>query len=115
MEWKVLLCDDFEPEFLAFDTATQDEIFAASKLLQAYGPSLGRPFVDTLKGSRNRNMKELRLTVNKAEWRVAFAFAPDRNAVLLCAADKRGRSQRVFYERLIAKADARYDDYLSSL
>jgi len=41
------------------DEALQDELLAHAKLLQSYGPDLGRPTVDTLKGSRHANMKEL--------------------------------------------------------
>ena len=50
------------------------EILALSRLLQQFGPQLGRPRVDTLKGSRHANMKELRFGAADGEWRVAFAF-----------------------------------------
>jgi hypothetical protein len=113
--WSVVLSDAFEVEFFALDIQVQNEILASAKLLETYGPALGRPFVDTLKGSTYRNMKELRLTVRRGEWRVAFAFAPDRRAVVLCAADKRGLSQTLFYNRLIAKADQRLKAYLGDL
>ncbi|OIQ89889.1 hypothetical protein GALL_281970 [mine drainage metagenome] len=33
---------------------------AHARLLAEFGPNLGRPTVDTLKGSRHTNMKELR-------------------------------------------------------
>jgi hypothetical protein len=112
MKWLVVLSDPLVKELEALPVLVQDEILAIAKLLEGYGPSLGRPFVDTLKGSRHKNMKELRITANKGEWRVAFAFAPDRHAVLLCAADKTGVSQRLFYTRLISKADARFEDYV---
>jgi len=115
MAWSVVLSDAFEAEFLDLDIKVQDEILASAKLLETYGPALGRPFVDTLKGSTYRNMKELRLTVRRGEWRVAFAFAPDRRAVVLCAADKRGVSKSLFYDRLIAKADQRLKAYLEGL
>jgi len=46
--------------------------------------------VDTLKGSRYANMKELRFSAADGEWRVAFAFDPRRAAILLVAGDKSG-------------------------
>jgi hypothetical protein len=46
-------------------------------------------------------------------WRVAFAFDPKRNAVLLIAGDKSGGGEKRFYRQLIAKADERFDEHLS--
>ena len=48
-------------------------------------------------------------------WRVAFAFDPERKAILLCAGDKSGGSEARFYKRLIRKADARFDSHLERL
>ena len=84
-------------------------------MLQAFGPQLGRPSVDTLKGSKHANMKELRFDWERGVWRVAFAFDPKRQAVLLAAGDKSGADQKRFYKRLIATADRRFDDYLTAL
>jgi hypothetical protein len=60
MTWRVEFDGEFEVELLAFDRDVQDSLFAAAKLLAEYGPQLGRPHVDTLKGSKYANMKELR-------------------------------------------------------
>lgn len=54
MQWAVLLVDEFEPEFLALERNVQDEILALTRLLQQFGPNLGRPRVDTLKDSGTR-------------------------------------------------------------
>ena len=54
------MADEFKPEF---DTLGQDvrrEVLALARVLQEFGPRLGRPRVDTLNGSRHANMKELR-------------------------------------------------------
>lgn len=75
----------------------------------------GRPRVDTLKGSKHAKMKELRFDAADGVWRVAFAFDPEREAVLLVAGDKSGRSERTFYRRLIAVADKRFDAHLARL
>lgn len=60
MMWTVELVDEFVSEFTALDQAVQDELLAHVKLLEQFGPTLGRPTVDTLKGSKHANLKELR-------------------------------------------------------
>ena len=115
MSWEVLFHDDFEPEFDALAQSVQDELLAHARLLEEFGPSLGRPNVDTLKGSRHDNMKELRFKADDGVWRVAFAFDPKRRAVLLFAGDKSGGSEEKFYKRLIRKADGRFDSHLDLL
>ncbi len=112
MSWIVEIGDQFKPEFLGLDEAVQTEILALARLLQQFGPQLGRPRVDTLKGSRHANMKELRFRAADGEWRVAFAFDPRRKAILLVAGDKSGVSEKQFYRGLIHKADARFDAHL---
>jgi hypothetical protein len=49
-------------------------------------------------------MRELRFKADGGVWRVAFAFDPERNAILLVAGDKSGASEKKFYKRLIEKA-----------
>lgn len=68
----------------------QDEILAHALMLQQFGPNLGRPTVDTLKGSQFSNMKELRFGWAGEVWRVAFVFDPKRQAILLAGGDKGG-------------------------
>ena len=62
MSWVVEIGDEFEREFDALHEDVQTEILALSRLLQQFGPQLGRPRVDTLNGSRHANMKELRFS-----------------------------------------------------
>lgn len=108
MAWQIEFHEEFEPEFSEFSEAVQDEILALATLLEEYGPRLSRPHADTLKNSKFANMKELRLTVDNGEWRVAFAFDAKRMAILLCAGDKSRVSEKVFYRGLINKADKRF-------
>jgi hypothetical protein len=115
MTWTVLFHDEFEAEFEALVEDLQDELLANAKLLARFGPNLGRPTVDTLKGSRHSNMKELRFSWSGQVWRVAFAFDPQRQAIVLVGGDKSGADQRRFYKRLLTVADARYDDHLRTL
>jgi len=83
------------------------------ELLEQFGPQLGRPQADTLNGSRHANMKELRFRAAGGVWRVAFAFDPNRKAILLVAGDKSGVGEKRFYRQLIEKADARFDTHLA--
>ena len=115
MRWAVLFHDEFVREFNEFAEEVQDELLAYVKLLEVRGPSLRRPHADTLKGSRHANMKELRFKVDKGVWRVAFAFDPKRQAIVLVAGNKAGGNEKRFYKRLILKADQRFDSHLSEL
>ena len=115
MSWVVRFDAAFDPELDDLDAPVQDELLAQARLLEQFGPALGRPRVDTLKGSRHANMKELRFDAGNGVWRVAFAFDPDRQAILLVAADKSGVSQKRFYRRLVVTADARFDAHLDRL
>ncbi|RII75649.1 type II toxin-antitoxin system RelE/ParE family toxin [Pseudomonas monteilii] len=115
MTWLVVFCDEFEPEFEAMDEAVQDELLAQLQVLERFGPELGRPQADTLNGSKHANMKELRFKADDGVWRVAFAFDPERKAVLLVGGDKSGGSEKKFYKALIKSADARFDRHLASL
>ena len=115
MNWEVDFHPAFDPEFDALVPKVQDELLARAKLLEAFGPTLGRPQVDTLKGSRHANMKELRFTMHGGVWRVAFAFDPERKAIRLVAGDKSGVGEQRFYQQLIRKADHRFDLHLDRL
>jgi len=113
--WTVRLHDAFEPEFEALAEAVQDELLAQAQVIETFGPAAGRPRVDTLKGSKHANMKELRFDADDGVWRAAFAFDPKREAIILVAADKSGGSEKKFYKRLIKIADERFDQHLDKL
>ena len=115
--WKVILHDEFDAEFEALADNVKDNLLAAANAIQIAGPKAGRPHVDTLGGSKHANMKELRFTAHAAReiWRAAFAFDPERRAILLVAGEKQGTSQALFYKRLIKIADARFDKHLKQL
>lgn len=115
MVWTVRFDDAFEAEFDALPAPVQDELLAQAAGIQEFGPRAGRPRVDTLKGSKHANMKELRFDADDGVWRVAFAFDPAREAILLVAGDKSGGSEKRFYKALIKTADARFDAHLERL
>ena len=60
MTWSVDLHGEFVAEYAALPEVVQDELLAHIAVLETFGPQLGRPRVDTLNGSRHKNMKELR-------------------------------------------------------
>jgi hypothetical protein len=115
MAWNVYLHPKFEKDFEEFSEPVQDEIVHLSDLLEEFGPLLTRPWADTLKGSSYANMKELRFNADNGVWRVAFAFDPEQNAILLIAGDKTGTNEKRFYRSLIKKADKLFGEHLEDL
>lgn len=113
--WAVATTGAFDEWFAAQGEDAQVEIIAVVELLKMLGPSLRRPHADTLKGSRYANMKELRARTRSQVLRVAFAFDPNRAAILLVAGDKGGVSERRFYRQLIDKADDLFDAHLTRI
>src|SRR5271170_90691 len=113
--WKVGTTDEFDRWFADVGEDAQAEIIAKVKLLEVLGPQLGRPHADTLNGSKHANMKELRADTKDKVTRIAFAFDPDREAILLLGGNKAGISEKRFYKQLITKADDLYDSHLAKL
>jgi hypothetical protein len=60
-------------------------------------------------------MKEIRFNAGNGVWRIAFAFDPERKAVLLVTGNKTGTNQQRFYKNLIKIADERFSDHLKRL
>ncbi len=97
------------------DQSSYEQVVAALELLADRGPQLGRPIVDTVVGSRHKNMKELRPgSKGRSELRVLFAFDPDRKAILLVAGDKSGQWEK-WYDVNIPIADDLLDEHLEQL
>ncbi|MFM7136911.1 MAG: type II toxin-antitoxin system RelE/ParE family toxin [Planctomycetota bacterium] len=113
--WTVATTDIFDEWFRTLGDEERAEIEAKVNLLELFGPALGRPHADTLNGSTYPNMKELRADIADQTLRIAFAFDPERAAILLVGGDKRGQSQHLFYRQLIAKADILYAEHLTTL
>lgn len=113
MKWTVRFHPDFEKEYAALDADVSDKLAEVIVAIGQAGPQLGRPLVDTLNASKHKNMKEIRFGLNGV-WRFAFAFDPDRAAIILVGADKQGASQTAFYKNLIKIADRRFDEWLEA-
>ena len=112
MAWEIEYTDEFEAWWGRLSEADQDATAEAVEKLEELGPALGRPWVDTLKGSRHHNMKELR--PRRGNIRVLFAFNPLRTAILLIGGDKTDRWAE-WYVEMIPVADDLYDVHLEEL
>jgi hypothetical protein len=88
----------------SLDEASRQQVIAAIEMLKDEVSSLGRPMVDSVRGSRHSNMKELWPgSSGRSELRVLFAFDPRRQAILLLGGDK-AESWRSWYGRNLARA-----------
>jgi hypothetical protein len=110
MIWEIIFHEKFEEWFFGEEPDVQDSIAMVLDILEEQGASLGRPYVDTIKGSTFPNMKELRVQHDGNPYRILFAFDPQRQAVLLIGGNKRGDKR--WYEVNIPMADRRFAEYL---
>ena len=110
--WEIEYTDQFEDRWLELDEHDQENVRVSVDKVEETGPTLGRPLVDTLEGSRHPNMKELRPLGSNI--RVLFAFDPRRAAILLVGGDKTGRWEE-WYRETIPMADRLYDEHLKEL
>lgn len=109
--WQVEATPEFDEWFRTLAQAAKLDVAAKLALLRKVGPTLGRPHVDTVKGSTYSNLKELR--IKRDQMRVFFAFDPRRFGVLLVGGAKTG--DRRFYDRMVPKADGVYSRHLERL
>lgn len=98
MAWDVEFTDEFGAWWDGLTEAEQDSVAADVRVLGEFGPALGRPHVDKVKGSRFLNMKELRVQYAGKPYRILFAFDPRRTALLLIGGNKNG--QRAMVQRI---------------
>ena len=97
---------------LSLDDGTYLQVRAALQVLAENGPQLGRPLVDSVSGSRHRNMKELRPgSAGRSEIRILFAFDARRAAIMLLAGDKSGQWSK-WYSRAVYEADNLFDQHI---
>src|SRR4029077_605014 len=108
MRWATKRTDEFNEWWETLIDVESTKGGVSIEELEEAGPNKGRPLIDSVKGSKHPNMKELRVT---RTIRVFFAFDPGRKAVLLIGGDKAGRTKR-FYRQMITKADKIYDAHL---
>ena len=111
MAWAVAVSPQFEIWYVELSEAEQESVEFTIRLLEELGPALGRPYADTVYGSRHANMKELRAQHAGRGYRIFFAFDPDRVAVVLLGGIKNDQTR--WYNRMIAAADDLFDAHLA--
>jgi hypothetical protein len=114
-DWDIYLTTEVEAwldDLQSADPKTADLVDDAIYALSRSGPALGRPLVDTITGSKIKNLKELRPGSSGAsEIRILLVFDTWRSAILLVAGDKAGRWNR-WYAEAIPRAERLYEIYL---
>ena len=113
MEWEVEYTNEFEQWWQALSEAEQIDVAASVALLEKLGPSLPFPHSSAINRSRHPHMRELRVQHQGHPYRVFYAFAPRRIAILLIGGDKTGK--KLFYEQLIPLADKLYTEHLQEI
>ena len=112
MDWTILISKEYEEWFEGLPQNHKLAIATDLTVLENNGPMLGRPYVDQIKGSKYKNLKELRTQISGHVYRSLFAFDPERKAIILSGGDKKGKNQTKFYKRLIAQAENVFDAHL---
>lgn len=112
--WEVEYTDEFGEWWGTLSDGQKEALTDRVEMLEKYGPSLRRPLIGTIRGSRHSNMKELRAKADGGSLRVLFAFDPRRMAILLLGGDKSGQWND-WYVRAIPAADDLYEMYLQEL
>jgi hypothetical protein len=113
MSWDVEASDEFKEWYESLREEERVSVAESVDLLEEYGPALGRPYADTLRGSRHQNMKELRVQHQGKPCRILFAFDPRRSAYLILGGDKTGDAE--WYVDAIRRADAIYALHLNQI
>jgi hypothetical protein len=115
--WSVKVTEEYTAWFTALikdDLNSATQVAQAVAALREEGPTLGRPLVDRVQGSRIHHLKELRPgSAGRSEIRVLFAFDASRSALLLLGGDKAGNWQR-WYRENIPIAERLYWEYTTS-
>ena len=109
--WPIKHTVEYEDWFTQQDEENKIVINAKVILLSEFGPNLGRPYVDTIKGSKYKNLKELRIKYKNTVIRILFIFNKKRNCWLLVGGDKKGKNEEDFYEIIIKQAEDILEKY----
>jgi hypothetical protein len=113
--WAVVATDEFEEWMMSLTDKQRGDTDDAIDQLRQDGPTLGRPYVDTIRNSRYKNMKELRVS-SQGALRVLFAFDPTRRAVLLLGGDKSKNSRwNDWYVGAIRRADDLFEEHIRKI
>ena len=113
MAFTVKVSQTFKNWFDEQDKPLKRTVLFTVGLLEAYGPQLPRPYADTLKGSKLKNLKELRVEYKGNPYRILYAFDPKREALLLLGGNK--ATDKRWYTRAIKQAERIFEAHLKAL
>ena len=113
MKWKIEYTDEFGEWWETLTEDEQESIAVSVELLEIMGPNLPRPHSDTIKGSKFKNMKELRTQHAGKPFRTLYAFDPRRAAILLIGGNKEGNNN--WYKTFVPFADKLFEQHLKDL
>ena len=111
MEWEFEYTDEFGEWWDALTEDEQIDVAAVIGLLEKKGPSLPFPYSSDVKGSKFKQMRELRIQHKGMPYRTLYAFDPRRTAILLIGGNKTGDDR--WYEKFVPIADKLYQEHLN--
>jgi hypothetical protein len=111
--WDIETSDEFVEWYRGLEEDEVESVNFSVELLEAAGPVLGRPHVDTLKGSEIPNLKELRVQHEGRPLRILFVFDPRRVGYLILGGDKTG--DKNWYKTFIPVAEKIYKEHLAEI
>lgn len=106
---EVVVTDEFKDWYGNLGEDHQAAVIRVVDLLEARGVTLRHPHTSELKGTE-LPLRELRVRAGRSYIRIAYAFDPKRQAVLLIAGDKSGDDR--FYEWFVPQAAKVWLQYL---
>ena len=107
--WDIEGTDQFADWFARLSRGDKAKVEAAMERIEETGPGLGRPWADSLEGTR---LKEL---IPRGGYiRILFRFDPRKTGILLIGGNKEGQWDQ-WYKKMIPVAEALYEDYLKEL
>lgn len=113
MSWEIETSDEFVAWYQGLTDEESESVNFSVDLLEQTGPVLGRPHVDTLKGSHIPNLKELRVQHEGRPLRILFVFDPRRVGYLILGGDKTGNDD--WYATFIPQAEQIYEKHLTEI
>jgi hypothetical protein len=106
---EVVVTDEFGDWYADLPDGHRESVIHSVGLLEQMGTQLPFPHSSDLKGSRYA-LRELRVKAQGDQIRIAYAFDPARNAVLILGGAKVGDDR--FYRWFIPQAEGIWEEYL---
>ena len=110
MPYTVVYPEEFAGWLDAQEKSLRLRALAYLELLKEQGPTLGRPYADTRKGSELTNLKELRVQHKAEPIRILYAFDPKQQAVVILGGSK--QADKRWYDTNIPIAEKLFAEHL---